>query len=58
MKLINQTQTKRFLIEYAKANRHHGYTQVSKETLQQAEYALIRWLQKHVMSSPSKGKTL
>jgi hypothetical protein len=58
MKLINKAQTKRFLIEYAKHNRHHEFTQVSAETLQQAEFALQRWLQNHVMAAPSKGKTL
>lgn len=58
MKLINKTNVKRYLIEYAKANRHHEFTQVSAVTLQQAELVLQRWLNMHVLAQPSKGKTL
>lgn len=58
MKLINKAQTKRYLIEYAKTHRHHEFTQVSAETLEQAEFALQRWLQQRVLNTPSKGKTL
>ena len=58
MKLINKTQVKRYLLEHAKANRHHEFTEISAHTLQQAEINLQMWLQRHVMSVPSKGKTL
>lgn len=55
---INETKTKRFLLEYAKQNRAHKFNRVSKETLRMLDERHRREMIAHVASFPSRGKTL
>lgn len=55
--LLNQKAVRDALLSLA-LNRAHKFTRVSKETLDQAEAALLNWCRRHVESLPSRGKTI
>ena len=56
--LINKSQVKKFILEYAAANRAHKFSRVSQETLDKVEAATRAACKAIVTSAPSKGKTL
>lgn len=56
--LINSARVKQYALEYAAQYKHHEFTQVSKEFLENTEYFLKSWIHARVNAQPSKGKTL
>lgn len=56
--VTSPSKVKRFMIEYATANRAHKFTRVSQETLDKIEEGTRNLIRSHVNSAPSKGKTL
>lgn len=56
--LISPSKVKRFILDYAKANRAHTFTRVSQETIDRVEAAARSAAKQIVTSAPSKGKTL
>lgn len=56
--LTKPAQVRKFILEIAKANRHHIFTQVRQESLDKVEAAARSAARAIVMSAPSKGKTL
>ena len=55
---INQAKCKQFLLEFAKQNRAHKFTRVSRPTLEQLDGKLRHAMITLVLAAPSKGKTL
>lgn len=55
---VNRAAARRFLLEFAAANKHHPFTRVSEATLDNFEAFSVRWLRNHVLSAPSRGQTL
>lgn len=56
--ITSPKNVRRYLLDCAKASRHHTFTQVRQETLDKVEAAARSAAKAHVMSVPSKGKTL
>jgi hypothetical protein len=56
--LTKPSQVKKFILEFAAANRAHKYTRVSQETLDRVEAAARSACKAIVTQAPSKGKTL
>ena len=56
--LINKSQVKRYILEYAAANRAHKFSRVSQETMDTVQHAAKMACMKIVTQAPSKGKTL
>lgn len=53
--LIDRTHVKAFLLDQAKRERAHKFTQVSELTLATANEILRQWLINYVRRLPSKG---
>jgi len=58
MKLINQSNVRKLLLEQAAQTRAHKFSRVSNGTLTAANEHLRQWIVNHVKSVPSAGKTL
>lgn len=58
MTYINATRCRKFLLECAGKNRTHKFTRVSAETLTTLDEKLRTAMINHVLTFPSKGKTL
>ena len=57
--LVNWKGCRTFMLDYAKRERYHEFTQVKKETiLAQLEAGLREQMRRIVKSQPSKGKTI
>ena len=56
--LINSAQVKRYALEYAAKNKHHQFSRVSAEFLENTEYFLKSWIHARINGQPSKGKTI
>jgi hypothetical protein len=56
--LLNRTEVRRRMLEYAKANRAHQFTRVSKRTIENMEASVEAMIRHNVQSAPSKGMTL
>jgi hypothetical protein len=56
--LINKSKVKRFILEFAEANRAHKFSRVSQETIDRVEAAARSACKAIVTQAPSKGKTL
>ena len=56
--VINKAAAKKFLLQFAEDNKHHKFTRVSEQTLNDFEANAAAWLRRHVASAPSKGQTL
>lgn len=56
--LINKSQVKKFILEYAAANRAHKFSRVSQEALDKIGAATRAACKAIVTHAPSKGKTL
>lgn len=55
--LINRAAVKREFLK-ASEKRYHKFTQVSDNTLDEAEMSLRLWIHRKVMEAPSKGKRI
>jgi hypothetical protein len=40
------------------ARRHHKFTRISREFIEKADRHLVHWIESHISSLPSKGKTI
>ena len=56
--LINKSKVKKYILEFAEANRAHKFTRVSQEAIDRVEAAARAAAKSIVTSAPSKGKTL
>lgn len=56
--VINRTEVKRRLLQFAKDTRSHCFTRVSEETLTNIEATVEARIRNHVTALPSKGKTI
>jgi hypothetical protein len=56
--LINKSKVKRYILEFAEANRAHKFSRVSQETIDRVEAAARSACKAIVTQAPSKGKTL
>jgi hypothetical protein len=56
--LINRTEVRRRLLQFAKDTRHHLFTRVSDATLGEIEGLVERAIRVTVETAPSRGKTL
>ena len=56
--LINKSKVKKYILEFAEANRAHKFTRVSQEAIDRVEAAALAAAKAIVTSAPSKGKTL
>jgi hypothetical protein len=56
--LTKPAQVRKFILELAKANRHHIFTIVRQESLDKVEAAARSAARSLVMSAPSKGKKI
>jgi hypothetical protein len=56
--LINKSKVKKYILEFAEANRAHKFTRVSQEAIDRVEAAARCAAKAIVTSAPSKGKTL
>ena len=56
--LINKSKVKKYILEFAEANRAHKFTRVSQEAIDRVEAAARAAAKAIVTSAPSKGKTL
>ena len=56
--LISRSKVKRYILDFAVANRSHKFTRVSQEALDKVEAAARSAARAIVTSAPSKGKTL
>ena len=56
--VTNKSKVKKYMLEFAKANRAHEFTRVSQETLDKVEAGARSVARAIVTSAPSKGKTL
>jgi hypothetical protein len=56
--LINRSAVREFLLWYARENRSHKFTRVSKDTLDNINSQVRALLVGHVSRFPSKGETL
>ena len=56
--LISTSKVKRYILDYAVANRSHKFTRVSQEAIDRVEAAARSAAKAIVTSAPSKGKTL
>lgn len=56
--LINQKQVKKFALDFAKSNRNHKFTRVSKEFTLRMDAQLRVFIEREVLVYPSKGRTL
>lgn len=56
--VINRTEVRRRILQFAADTRHHAFTRVSEETLTQIEAQVEAAIRRLVESAPSRGKTL
>jgi hypothetical protein len=56
--LTSPSKVKKYMIEFAAANRAHKFTRVSQEAVDKVEAAARSAARAIVTSAPSKGKTL
>jgi hypothetical protein len=56
--LINKSKVKRYILEFAEANRAHKFSRVSQETIDRVEAVARSACKVIVTQAPSKGKTL
>jgi predicted neutral ceramidase superfamily lipid hydrolase len=56
--LISTSKVKRYILDYAGANRSHKFSRVSQEAIDKVEAAARSAAKAIVTSAPSKGKTL
>jgi len=56
--LINKSKVKKYILEFAEANRAHKFSRVSQEAMDKVEAAVRSACKAIVTSAPSKGKTL
>ena len=56
--VTNKSKVKKYMLEFAKANRAHEFTRVSQETCDKVEAAARSAARSIATSAPSKGKTL
>jgi hypothetical protein len=56
--LINKSKVKKYILEFAEANRAHKFSRVSQEAMDKVEAAVRSACKGIVTSAPSKGKTL
>ena len=56
--LINKSKVKKYILEFAEANRSHKFTRVSQEAIDRVEAAARAAAKAIVTSAPSKGKTI
>jgi hypothetical protein len=56
--LINKSKVKKYILEFAEANRAHKFSRVSQETIDRVEAAARSACKAIVTQAPSKGKTL
>lgn len=57
-RFLCRSEVRNFLLEYARANRHHKFTRVSEETLIDINEAVRRVMIDRVHRLPSKGETI
>jgi hypothetical protein len=55
--LIRKADVRRFALEKAKL-RHHKFTRISKEFIENCDAQLRVFIEVHINSLPSKGKTI
>jgi hypothetical protein len=55
--IINRSRLRRFALDAA-SQRHHRFTRVSEEFVEQAEAHLRTWVREYVRQLPSLGKTI
>ena len=56
--LISPSKVKRYILDFAEANRSHKFSRVSQETMDRVEAAARSACKAIVTQAPSKGKTL
>ena len=56
--VLNKTEVKRRMLQYAKDKRSHRFTRVSADTLINLEARVESMIRALVDSAPSRGKTL
>ena len=56
--LINKSKVKKYILEFAQANRAHKFSRVSQEAIDRVEAAARAACKAIVSSAPSIGKTL
>lgn len=56
--LVNKKALRAFILERVRAVRHHEFTRVSTNTLDQCEAALKIYVDRQLEILPSKGKTI
>ena len=56
--LISASKVKRYILDFAGANRSHKFTRVSQEAIDRVEAAARSACKAIVTQAPSKGKTL
>lgn len=56
--LTSPKKVRQFILDIAKANRHHLFTQVRQESLDKVEAAARSAARHLAMTAPSKGKTI
>lgn len=55
--IISPSRLKRVALEIA-SKRHHKFTRISREFVEKADRHLVYWVESHIASLPSKGKTI
>ena len=58
MNLCNKKALRAFILERVRAVRHHEFTRVSANTLDQCEAAMKIYIGRQLEILPSKGKTI
>lgn len=56
--IINKKQLRRLLLDLAKKNRSHTFTQVADSNYTEAHSLVVTWAMKKVEQLPSRGKTI
>jgi hypothetical protein len=56
--VINRTEIRRRLLQFARDTRHHSFTRVSSDTLNAIEGMVEQAIRLTVQTAPSRGKTL
>lgn len=56
--VLNRTEVKRRLLQYAADTKSHPFKRVSKATLDSFEARLESLIRRHVVDAPSRGTTL
>jgi hypothetical protein len=56
--VINRTEIRRRHLQFAADTRHHKFTRVSKQTLDNIEASVEAMIRENVRIAPSRGQTL